>query len=126
MIDTYLHDNQEEPTNIFVQTPGITRENALIAFRYGRRSAEDTLDVLVELGAFNPAPTNGEPSTLPGMLLAIAYGIDHLALQEAAQSAPIEFTDYFCEFIERCVECQYLTAAQGGLFLALFGDGGAR
>jgi hypothetical protein len=120
------YENQEELAPIFVRLPGITRENALIAFRYGRRTAEDTLDVLVELGVFNPAPTNGEPSLLPGMLLSMAYGIDHLALQTAVQTAPVEFADYFCEFVERCVGCGYLTSEGGELFLGLFGDGGAR
>jgi hypothetical protein len=119
-------EKQEELATIFPRDSGINPENAITAFRCGRKSAIDALDDLIELGAFNPEPTNGDPSLLPGMLLSIAFGMDHLALQEAAQSAPIEFAEYFREFIERCVECGYLTASQGSLFLALFGEVGAR
>jgi hypothetical protein len=126
IMSTSPYENQEELTPIFVRLPGIICENAITAFKNGRRTAVDTLADLDGVGAFNPSPTNGEPSLLPGTLLSIAYGIDHLELREAAQSAPPEFARDFCEFIELCVECRYLTAAQGILFLALFGAGGAR
>jgi hypothetical protein len=112
-ISTSPYENQEETAPIVIKTPPATKENALTAFRFGRRTARDTLDVLVELHAF-------EPPLLTGVLLAMSYGEEMLRLREIVHDAPPAFRDFFCRAIEAAVNAEDITSEGGRLFLALF------
>ena len=112
MISTSRYQNQEETAPIIIKRPN-TQENALTAFRFGRRSAQDTLNVLIEVDAFGP-------ELLTGSLLAMSYGVEMLALREIVHEAPPEFRDFFCQAIEAAVNAEDITSEGGRLFLNLF------
>jgi hypothetical protein len=111
-ISTSPYQDQEETAPIIIKTPN-TKENVLTAFRFGRRSAHDTLDVLVELHAF-------EPPLLTGVLLAMSYGEEMLRLREVVHNAPAAFRNFFCRAIEEAVNAEDITAEDGRLFLDMF------
>jgi len=107
------YKDQEQTAPLAIITPTIAQENALAAFRFGRRSAPDTLATLTELNAF-------QPPLLNGVLLAMSYGEEMLRLREAVHAAPDHFRDYFCAAVEAAVNAGDITDEGGRLFLDLF------
>ena len=114
-ISTSPYKNQEETSPIIIKRPSIEEENCLFAFKNGRRSAEDTLKDLTDAGAL-------EGDKLRGSLLAMAYGVDMLALCEAVHNASPVFRDFFRGAIELAVNAGDISSDGGRLFLNLFGE----
>jgi hypothetical protein len=69
---------------------------------------------LVEADAFGD-------DLLTGSLLAMAYGVEMLALREAAHNAPPAFSRFVCDAIEMAVNAGDIPPDDGALFLNLFG-----
>jgi hypothetical protein len=113
-IGTSPYQNQEETSPIIIKRPSIEEENCLTAFKMGRRSAENTLADLTDAGAFGK-------DNLGGSLLAMAYGVDMLALCEAVHNSSPIFKDFFRGAMEMAVNAGDISSDGGRLFLNLFG-----
>ena len=113
-IGTSPYQNQEETSPIIIKRPSIEEENCLTAFKNGRRSAQDTLKDLTDAGAL-------EGDNLRGSLLAMAYGVDMLALCEAVHNSSPVFKDFFRGAMELAVNAGDISSDGGRLFLNLFG-----
>jgi hypothetical protein len=113
-ISTSPYENQEKTSPIVIKRPSLEEENCLNAFKTGRRSAQDTLADLMEARAL-------EGDNLRGSLLAMAYGVDMLALCEAVHNASPVFREFFCGAIALAVNAGDISSDGGRLFLNLFG-----
>ena len=111
---TSPYQNQEETSPIIIKRPSIEEENCLFAFKMGRRSAEETFKDLNDAGAL-------EGDNLKGSLLAMAYGVDMLALCEAVHNSSPVFKDFFRGAMELAVNAEDISSDGGRLFLNLFG-----
>lgn len=111
-ISTSPYENQEKEAPICIKMPP-SKEDVLTAFRFGRKSARDTFDALVEVGAFGN-------ELLTGTMLAVAYGALMQEIREAVHETPDDVRDQLCAVFENAVNDEKITCEMGRLFLDLF------